>query len=357
MLRTRPSTQGDRDAQAERGRLRMAAIVDAAGSRGWVGCGDLLTKADRRLAAFKRSPEWQRFALSYVVSPSGCWDWVGAKKPSGYGQFRFHAANWNAHRAAYVLIVAPIPEGMTLDHLCRNKGCVNPAHLEPVTQAENTRRFGETFKACPQGHPYDEANTLRKHSGRRSCRACHNERTGLRYAAKQAKAQAVRPGGIRLLDEDVDRMRAMRADGVAVKAIAELFGVSAKYASAVITGSRKRRRSHTGPDAATLKLLAARSGDRCEFSGCTELAAHTHHRKPRRLGGTRDLIINLPPNLIRLCVGHHEWVESNRREALGLGLLLHASDDPARTHVALRGDLVYLTADGAYSDNPPVVTA
>jgi hypothetical protein len=87
-----------------------------------------------------------------------------------------------AHRAAYLLTVGPIPVGLVLDHLCRNRRCVNPAHLEAVTNRVNLLR-GETFTArhanttrCPSGHDYSEENTMRDSLGRRYCRTCRAAR-------------------------------------------------------------------------------------------------------------------------------------------------------------------------------------
>ncbi len=83
-----------------------------------------------------------------------------------------------AHRAAYELYVGPIPEGLTIDHLCRNTLCVNPAHLEAVTMRENILRgTGPSAQAarkthCLRGHPFDDGNTLFRATGKRVCRAC-----------------------------------------------------------------------------------------------------------------------------------------------------------------------------------------
>lgn len=86
-------------------------------------------------------PLRERFEAKYVVTPGGCWRWIGTRTPEGYGQIRVAVGEVAyAHRVAYELLVGPIPEGLHIDHLCRVRACVNPAHLEPVTQAENNRR-------------------------------------------------------------------------------------------------------------------------------------------------------------------------------------------------------------------------
>lgn len=82
----------------------------------------------------RRGSEEECFWIK-VQKTSGCWNWQAAKN-QGYGTFR----GQRAHRWAYEKLVGPIPEGLTIDHLCRNRGCVNPSHMEPVTASENARR-------------------------------------------------------------------------------------------------------------------------------------------------------------------------------------------------------------------------
>ncbi len=132
-----------------------------------------------------------RFWSKVMPEPnSGCWLWI-ASTSEGYGQFYDRARNApaRAHRVAYTALVGPILDGLHIDHLCRQTICCNPAHLEPVTLAENTRRGRSAERTrerhaaisnCPQGHPYDEANTYRTvtKEGRphRMCKACRVER-------------------------------------------------------------------------------------------------------------------------------------------------------------------------------------
>lgn len=118
--------------------------------------------------------------------PDACWPWLAKRNWMGYGNFWADGREWMAHRWAYQELVGPITEGLTLDHLCRNRWCVNPAHMEQVTLGENILR-GEGPAAknrrkthCKRGHPFDEANTYRFGPQKqwRMCRTC----AGLRQA-------------------------------------------------------------------------------------------------------------------------------------------------------------------------------
>ena len=92
----------------------------------------------------------ERVALYTDVSagPSACWEWTASRKPAGYGQLNDRGRIVYAHREAYAAVHGPIPEDLQIDHLCRNRGCVNPAHMELVTTAVNVQR-GKNSKLSP----------------------------------------------------------------------------------------------------------------------------------------------------------------------------------------------------------------
>lgn len=114
-----------------------------------------------------------------MVDTSGdCWLWTGSQDGQGYGAFSVGGVTKKAHRFAYELGVGPIPQGKVIDHLCRNRACVNPSHMEPVTNDENLRRgVGRDVSqgrrnACRAGHPYSTENTYINPLGRKVCRTC-----------------------------------------------------------------------------------------------------------------------------------------------------------------------------------------
>jgi len=133
----------------------------------------------RRASTFERF--WVRVREDMMT---GCWLWQGGRNAAGYGYFslasgRRGAYLVRAHRWAYRLLVGPIPSWLEIDHLCRNRACVNPTHMELVTSVENIRR-GENHNRnktrCPAGHLYIAANTYVDRLGRRYCRACRRLR-------------------------------------------------------------------------------------------------------------------------------------------------------------------------------------
>lgn len=107
---------------------------------------------------------------------SACWIWTGACTRDGYPEVMWQGGTRRAHRLIFEMLRSPIPPGLTLDHLCRVRCCVNPHHLEPTTIGVNGNRgFGQGAlngrkTHCPQGHPYDIT-----YSGQRGCRRCMKE--------------------------------------------------------------------------------------------------------------------------------------------------------------------------------------
>lgn len=138
------------------------------------------------MAAFQDSRLPDRFWAKSIPEPNGgCWLWLGTESAT-YGQFWRAGRMHGAHRVAYEALVGPVPDPLELDHKCRVRCCVNPAHLEPVTHLVNVRRgiHRNTAKTrCPAGHPYDRENTyvVLWHGRRgRQCRTCNQARNDAR---------------------------------------------------------------------------------------------------------------------------------------------------------------------------------
>lgn len=113
----------------------------------------------------------RRLAKGHEVDEvTGCWVWQRATSV-GYGRIKYDGRLGLAHRASYEVHVGPIPAGLQIDHLCRNRACINPEHLEPVTRSENMRRAQPYIgrpDVCMRGHNDHHVNP----SGQRQCRAC-----------------------------------------------------------------------------------------------------------------------------------------------------------------------------------------
>lgn len=154
----------------------------------------------------------ERITSKFTIEPkSGCWLWHAARDKKGYGIVTKPAAvyretggarHWQAHRYVYLAVRGTIPDGLVLDHLCRVRNCVNPDHLEPVTDAENFRRGAGTghvlwdgtvwpkakslLHHCKYGHEYTPENTYIRTAGWRVCRTCMNARQREYQARKRA---------------------------------------------------------------------------------------------------------------------------------------------------------------------------
>lgn len=137
-----------------------------------------------------KTKELQRFVSKIEYEPiSGCWLWKGTHT-NGYGRFKLNYKNPRAHRLAYMYWKGDIPKDLVLDHLCRNSLCVNPNHLEPVTQQENILRGRNRLRElthCKNGHEFTEENTLVTPVGTRKCRPCRRENERERYQRDNAE--------------------------------------------------------------------------------------------------------------------------------------------------------------------------
>lgn len=151
--------------------------------RGWHPSEETRTKL--RLAWNRRRSRLPGF-WDRVIKTDGCWVWGRGLTGAGYGEFQVGGRVFLTHRYAYELVNGPIPQGLELDHLCRNRRCVRPDHLEAVTPRVNQHR-GEGFSGvnhrkthCVNGHllagPNLQVQQTGLRVGRRRCAACHRER-------------------------------------------------------------------------------------------------------------------------------------------------------------------------------------
>jgi hypothetical protein len=172
------------------GTCSVEGCEDPSRKRGWCNRHYHIFRAHGDVV-YQRPSEEERF-FAKVNKTETCWLWTGARLPLGYGQF-VTTGNRLAHRFAYEHFVGPIPDGLTIDHLCRNPSCVNPAHMEAVTIQVNLSRgtSGPANNArkthCLRGHELAGPN-LMMNGKYRQCRTCRNEAQNRRYRERTSTA-------------------------------------------------------------------------------------------------------------------------------------------------------------------------
>ena len=132
---------------------------------------------------FKNQPRFYNFLRKIEPQPNGCWNWIGNILKSGYGLFRSRSKQVGPHRFSYETFVGAIPRGLTIDHLCNNRICVNPEHMAIATLRQNVLR-GNGICArnarkthCKRGHPLSGVNLrfAKLLKGGRECQTCYRE--------------------------------------------------------------------------------------------------------------------------------------------------------------------------------------
>lgn len=209
----------------------------------------------------------ERFWQKVAVQGDGCWVWTAYKNRDGYGKITYRGELFSAHRLIYASLVAPVPTGLHLDHLCRVRHCVNPAHLEPVTSGENTRRSPihaaqmvlNGRRCAGEGHGSAKLSdsaareifrlradgwSLKDLGSRFGTSEGNVSALLLRKTWKHLHDQAPLRSNIsrKLSPETVEEMRRLKAEGQKVVRLAERFGVSSKYASYLLSGAEAKRR-------------------------------------------------------------------------------------------------------------------
>lgn len=166
---------------------------------GWLQCRQCRAQWSR--ARYARSHPERRLKEQWKVQASACWQWLGLLTQAGYGHF----GNKTAHWWLWEIYHGPVPPGMEIHHRRQNKACCNPEHPIAVTRAQHAELHGYRIAVrnkakthCPQGHVYDQANTIirRDRQGRqiRDCRACQRQRAQQYRARQKAKATTQRSG-------------------------------------------------------------------------------------------------------------------------------------------------------------------
>lgn len=266
-----------------------------------------------------------------------CSLYIGATNGNGYGQFRYKDGRKNgyAHRFAWESVNGPIPDGMTVDHLCMVRNCVAVSHMELVDAVTNFRRGAAARERCRNGHEYQPENTVRRPNGK-GCRTCRRAQHQ-KQAAKRRNPTGTPDPRVRydqaLVGAEIAKVRCAEQT---IAQAARAIGCNPNY-----LGRRIWRETKVD--------VIARDEGRCIRCGSAE-SLDVHHRLPRGGGGTSRPEISFGmANLITLCRSCHNFVESYRTTALAAGLLVSRQGSPELVPVRRHGVLVRLSSSGGWS--------
>jgi hypothetical protein len=277
----------------------------------------------------------KRFAKSVKEGPipearpdlGPCLLFTGAKS-NGYGQFRYEERNGYAHRYAWERENGPIPDGLTVDHLCRVRHCVRVSHFELVDAVTNYMRAVAVRDKCPNGHPYTADNLRTYRGGRRRCVTCMRKQHEIQKRKRSRSLNGLPNRRIKYDQTRVSEVIAsIRAAETTIAQGAREIGCHPNYLG-------RRVWNETRQD------VLERDGHQC--AKCGERAGDVHHRRRRGTGGSSKPKIAFGwANLISLCRLCHSWVHASRAESLEMGLVLEEHDVPAEVPVLhfIRGSL------------------
>lgn len=303
---------------------------------------------------FSRATRWGE-PSSHRPDLGPCLIYLGADNGNGYGQFSYRGKNGYAHRYAWERVHGPIPDDLTVDHLCRVRRCVNVEHMELTDRLDNYLRGVASRKFCPNGHPYIEENLVVKDGrpGVRFCRKCRDEtarRTGLRRT-KAAKGEASARNRYDLAERD--RLVVAAVDGeLSVQDAAGQLGCSVKYMDKLVRreararGITNRRKvkgaSFDGwTEFKTRVAVRERSNGVCER--CDKaVATDMHHRKNRSQMGQWN-----PCNIVHLCALCHVEITAEPEASRRSGFSVLSTDDPETVPVVYRSQRCLLEDDGS----------